>query len=189
MQPGLTLKRSSRLLFDRPACPLRVGGRPGRPTLKAKGSAMSDIPVQPGKYYRLGKFRFEHQLNGLWGVSDRMRGVGNCRTPVGALIRYWRAPHVSTRMQDSLIRLRLYPLTMKALHRLGQCFMVTKPGPDSLRRECTWCGTKGRLANGSYPRGGSLPSALTTVRNSGDAAEQVMPDPAYTRERYGKSGE
>lgn len=144
--------------------------------------------AQPGKYYHLGKLRFEHQPNGRWGVSDRMRGVGNCRTPVGALVRYWRAPHVSVRMQDALIRLRLYPLAMKALHRFGQCFMITHPGPDHLRRECTWCGTKSAPAWGWYDRGGRLPSAVETIQG-GNTAEQVHIGLDYVRDRYGKNGE
>lgn len=141
--------------------------------------------MQPGKYYRLGKLRFEHQLNGRWGVSDNTRGVGNCRTPVGALIRYWRAPHITVRIQSMLGRLHLYRLVMRVLHRFGQCFLVTKPGPDHLRRECTWCGTRTRAIGGWYEHGGSLPSALVTSRND-DTAKQVLHGLDYVRARYGK---
>lgn len=154
---------------------------------------MGDTPIQPGKYYHLGKFRFEHQLNGRWGVDDSMRGVGNCRTPVGALLRYWRAPHVTVRVQGALSRLRLYRPTMKVLHQFGQCFMVTEPGPDSLRRECTWCGTKARPTGGRYDRCGTLPSARDTVYNdTGDpipvsTEDHVRHGLDHIRDRYGSS--
>jgi hypothetical protein len=101
--------------------------------------------MQPGKHYQFGKFQFEHQQDGRWGVSDRMRGVGNCRTPIGAMLRYWREPHVTVRIQDTLIRLHLYRQVMHALHRFGQCFRITKPGPRGERCECTWCGNRLRL--------------------------------------------
>jgi hypothetical protein len=131
---------------------------------------MSDTPIQPGKYYHLGKLTFEHQPDGRWGVCDSMRGAGNCRTPAGALVRYWRAPHATVRVQSALTSLHLYRPAMRILHLFGQCFMVTKPGPDSLRRECTWCGTKAR--------------PLTT-------AEHIQHGLDYVRDRYGsgKGGE
>lgn len=50
----------------------------------------SDQPAAAGKYYQIGKLRFEHQPNGRWGVSDGMCGVANCRTPIGALISHRR---------------------------------------------------------------------------------------------------
>ena len=40
---------------------------------------------------------------------------------------------------------------------------------------------------GWYDRGGHLPSALETVHNSGDTAEQVRYGLDYIRDQYGKS--
>lgn len=46
--------------------------------------AVGDTPMQPGRYYKIGNLRFEHQTNGRWGVSNGMIGVCNYRTPLGA---------------------------------------------------------------------------------------------------------
>jgi hypothetical protein len=46
--------------------------------------AVGDYPMQPGRCYKLGKLRFEHQLDGRWTVSNGTRGVCNYRTPLGA---------------------------------------------------------------------------------------------------------
>jgi hypothetical protein len=56
-------------------------------------------PIAAGKRYRLGKFTFEHQPNGRWGVSDGMLGVGGHRTPLGAYLalRRWRRDPASCR--------------------------------------------------------------------------------------------
>lgn len=50
-----------------------------------------DGPVAVGKYYQIGKYQFERQLNGRWGVSDSCIGVANYLTPIGALIAQRRA--------------------------------------------------------------------------------------------------
>lgn len=101
---------------------------------------MSDGPAQAGNYYKLGKLRFEHQLDGRWGVSNGMLGVGNRRTPLGAWLALHRVPHATIRAQRAITRLRLYRPLMKALHRAGQCYMTTHHMEDGVVRRCSWCG-------------------------------------------------
>lgn len=57
-------------------------------------------PAQPGKYYRLGGLRFEHQLDGRWGVSNGIRGVCNHRTPIGAWLALRRFMRVELKPPD-----------------------------------------------------------------------------------------
>lgn len=52
---------------------------------------MNDKPMQAGKYYQIGKLRFEHQPNGLWGVGNGSHGVSNHKSPFAAYraLRRW----------------------------------------------------------------------------------------------------
>lgn len=49
-----------------------------------------DVPQATGRFFRFGRYRFEHQPDGRWGASNGSLGTSGARTPFGAACRLWR---------------------------------------------------------------------------------------------------
>jgi hypothetical protein len=49
----------------------------------------------PRHRWQIGRYRLEYD-SGRWGLSDRCKGVGNCRTPLGAWLALRRWQRVKT---------------------------------------------------------------------------------------------
>lgn len=92
--------------------------------------------------WEFGGYRFElgrTPAGWRWGVSARGRGVGGCRTPVGALIAHTMWVGLPLYLLPGYGP--VYRRLQRWLHLRGVC-VLRRRGPLPMSWSCSWCGNR-----------------------------------------------